>query len=73
MMAAKKPAPRIKVTLRRSTIGQKPKVRATVRGLGLTKLNSSNELPDTDSVQGMIHKVRHLVVVSEADRAPAKR
>lgn len=55
---------RIRVTLRRSIIGEKPKTRKTVKGLGLNKLHSSNELPDNESVRGMIHKVRHLVEVT---------
>jgi large subunit ribosomal protein L30 len=60
------------VVLRKSPIGEKPKVRATVDGLGLRKLHQSKELPDTPSVRGMIHKVRHLVEVKEAE-APDKK
>ena len=53
------------VTLRRSVIGEKPKTRQTVKALGLGKMNSTVELPDNDSVRGMIHAVRHLVEVDE--------
>lgn len=53
------------VTLRRSVIGEKPKTRKTVKALGLGKMNSTVELPDNDSVRGMIHAVRHLVEVDE--------
>ena len=53
----------IKVTLVKSVIGTKQDHRATVRGLGLHKLNSSAELPDTPAVRGMIHKVAYLVKV----------
>lgn len=60
-------ASKIRVTLRRSTIGEKPKTRQTVKGLGLNRLHSSNELPDNESIRGMIHKVRHLVEVEEAE------
>jgi large subunit ribosomal protein L30 len=56
-MAEKK----IKVTLVKSVIGTKQGHRATVRGLGLRKLNSSAELVDTPAVRGMIHKVAYLV------------
>jgi large subunit ribosomal protein L30 len=56
-MAEKK----IKVTLVKSVIGTKQDHRATVRGLGLRKLNSSAELPDTPAVRGMIRKVAYLV------------
>lgn len=64
----KQDASRIHVTLRRSVIGEKPKTRQTVRGLGLGKMNSTVELPDNPSVRGMIHAVRHLVEVSEDGR-----
>jgi large subunit ribosomal protein L30 len=53
------------VVLRKSPIGEKPKVRATVEGLGLRKMHQTAELPDNDSIRGMIHKVRHLVEVTE--------
>jgi large subunit ribosomal protein L30 len=54
---------KIKVTLVKSIIGTKQDHRATVRGLGLRKLNSSAELEDTPAVRGMIHKVQYLVKV----------
>lgn len=62
----------IKVTLRKSPIGEKPKTRATVAGLGLRKLDQTTELPDNESVRGMVHKVRHLVEVSEAEEKKAE-
>jgi len=52
---------KIKVTLLKSVIGTKQDHRATVRGLGLRKLNSSAELIDTPAVRGMIRKVAYLV------------
>ncbi|MBI4986554.1 MAG: 50S ribosomal protein L30 [Rhodocyclales bacterium] len=52
---------KIKVTLVKSVIGTKQDHRATVRGLGLRKLNSSAVLEDTPAVRGMIHKVAYLV------------
>ncbi len=57
---------RIRITLRKSLIGQKPKTRATVRGLGLRKLHASVEHSDTPDIRGMVHRVRHLVEVEEA-------
>ncbi|RCX10212.1 50S ribosomal protein L30 [Extensimonas vulgaris] len=53
----------LKVQLVRSTIGTKESHRATVRGLGLRKLNSVRELKDTPEVRGMINKVSYLVKV----------
>ncbi len=56
----------VKVTLVRSPIGTHVSHRATVRGLGLRRLNSSRVLQDTPEVRGMIRKVAYLVSVSEA-------
>jgi large subunit ribosomal protein L30 len=55
----------LKITLRRSLIGEKPKTRATVESLGLRRINSSVERPDTPDVRGMVHKVKHLLEVEE--------
>jgi large subunit ribosomal protein L30 len=51
----------IKVTLVKSVIGTKQSHRATVRGLGLRRLNHSVELQDTPEVRGMINKVSYLL------------
>lgn len=56
----------LKITLVRSTIGEKPKTRAAVRTLGLRKIRQSTERPDTPDVRGLIHQIRHLVEVEEA-------
>jgi large subunit ribosomal protein L30 len=55
----------LKITLRRSLIGEKPKTRATVESLGLRRINSSVERPDSSSVRGMVHSVKHLLEVEE--------
>jgi len=52
---------KIKVTLVKSVIGTKQDHRATARGLGLRKLNSSSVLEDTPAVRGMINKISYLV------------
>lgn len=52
---------KLKVTLVKSLIGTKQSHRATVRGLGLRRLNSTAELQDTPAVRGMINKVAYLV------------
>jgi large subunit ribosomal protein L30 len=57
---------RIRVKQVRSEIGYDRRQRATLRGLGLRRLNHAVELADTPSVRGMIDKVIHLVVVEEA-------
>jgi large subunit ribosomal protein L30 len=66
MMATKKKEKTLKVTLRKSVIGEKPKTRATVEGLGLRKMNQTVTQADTPSVRGMLARVRHLVEVEEA-------
>jgi len=53
----------LKVQLVKSPIGTKQSHRATVRGLGLRKLNSVSELQDTSAVRGMINKISYLVKV----------
>ncbi len=57
---------RIAIRWVRSEIGFDRRQRATLRGLGLRRLNQRIELEDTPSVRGMIDKVKHLVVVEEA-------
>ena len=56
----------LKITLRRSLIGEKPKTRATVESLGLRKINATVERPDTPDVRGMVHRARHLLEVEES-------
>ena len=53
----------LKVKLVRSPIGCKADHRATVRGLGLSRVNSQRELEDTPAVRGMINKIAYLVLV----------
>ena len=55
--------PTVKIKLVRSPIGTKESHRATVRGLGLRKINSVSELQDTPAVRGMIIKISYLVQV----------
>ena len=58
-------AGKLNVTLIKSTIGQKPKPRATVRSLGVRKMHKTVQHNDTPDVRGMLHRVRHLVQVEE--------
>jgi large subunit ribosomal protein L30 len=53
----------VQVKLVKSLIGTPEPHRATVRGLGLRRLNSVSTLEDTPSVRGMINKVSYLVKV----------
>ena len=58
-------AKQVKITLIKSTIGQKPAKVATVRSLSLKKLNSSVVQEENDAIKGMIATVSHLVKVEE--------
>ena len=58
-------AKRLKVTLRKSTIGFNRNQARVVEGMGLRRIGHSVELPDTAATRGMILKVRHLVEVGE--------
>ncbi len=51
----------IKVTLVKSGIGRDKKIRETLRGLGLTKLNRTVTLKNTPAIRGMINKVSFMV------------
>jgi large subunit ribosomal protein L30 len=52
---------KLRVTLVKSLIGTKREHRASVRGLGLRRLNDTVEVADTPAVRGMINKVSYLV------------
>ena len=52
---------KIKVTLVKSVIGTKQSHRATVRGLGLRRMNHMVELNDSPEIRGMVNKVAYLV------------
>jgi len=60
---AAKPAGSIKVKMIGSLIGCPDKQRATVRGLGLRRMNQVVERQDTPEVRGMVRKVPHLVAI----------
>jgi large subunit ribosomal protein L30 len=53
----------VKIQLVRSLIATREDHRATVRGLGLRRVNSVSELQDTPAVRGMINKVSYLIKV----------
>jgi large subunit ribosomal protein L30 len=55
----------VKVTQLKSSIGRLPKHRATLRGLGLRRINHTVELEDTPSVRGMLNKVYYMIKVED--------
>jgi len=60
-------AKQVRVTLVRSPIGYEKSQKATVRALGLGRMNSSVVHNDTPPVRGMINKISHLVKVEEIE------
>jgi large subunit ribosomal protein L30 len=62
---AAKAAGTVKIKMIGSVIGCPKEQRATVRGLGLRRLQQVVEREDTPMVRGMIKKVPHLVTVVE--------
>jgi large subunit ribosomal protein L30 len=61
MATAKQAGKTIKVTQVRSTAGTMQSHRATVRGLGLRRINHTVEVIDTPATRGMINKVSYLL------------
>jgi large subunit ribosomal protein L30 len=57
---------KVKVTQTGSPIGRQAYQRATLKGLGLNKMNRSRVLIDTPSTRGMIESVKHLLRVEPA-------
>jgi large subunit ribosomal protein L30 len=57
----------LKLKLVRSPIGGTERQRATVRALGLRKLQQVVEHTDSPATRGMVNKVAHLVHVVEEE------
>lgn len=55
----------LRITQLKSGIGYPADQRATLRALGLKRINHTVEQADTESVRGMVFKVKHLVQVEE--------
>ncbi len=56
---------KLRVTQVKSEIGYDRRQRATLRGLGLRRMNHTVEVEDTPAVRGMVKKITHLVRVEE--------
>lgn len=56
---------KIRVTWIKSGIGYERSQKRTLASLGFHRLNQSVVHEDTNSIRGMINKVRHLVKVEE--------
>lgn len=60
-------AKKLKITLKKSLIGQTEKQRATVAALGLKKLHQSVVKEDAPNIRGMATRVNHLLIVEEIE------
>ena len=58
-------AKRVRITQIRSTIGFNKNQAKVIKSLGLRRIGHTIEVPDKPETRGMIHKVRHLVTVTE--------
>ncbi len=56
---------KLKITQVRSAIGLAKDQKATVRALGLKRMNDTVVQADTPVIRGMVFKVKHLVRVDE--------
>ena len=56
---------KVKITLVRGLPGTTQRQRATVETLGLRKVGSSVEKPDSAALRGQIDKIKHLVTIEE--------
>ena len=64
---AKKRIKKIKITLKRSTIGRLSAQKATARALGLRKMHQSVIHADTPVIRGMVKAIGHLVEVENVE------
>ncbi len=55
-------------TLVKSGIGSTQKIRATLIGLGLTRMQKTVTRKDTPEIRGMLAKVGHLVRIEEREK-----
>jgi large subunit ribosomal protein L30 len=63
---------KLRITYTKSAIGYSVDQKATIKSIGLRKLNSSVVREDTPSIRGMVFKVRHLVTVEEIAEGEAQ-
>ncbi len=67
-MPKKKEEPKkkmLRITLVKSAIGYSVRHKATVRALGLRKMNQTVVQEDNPTIRGMLSKVNHLVLIEE--------
>lgn len=55
----------LRVTLVKSPIGYRIDQKATVRALGLRRMNQTVEQKDSPAIRGMLNKIIHLIKIEE--------
>ncbi len=60
----------LRIKMVKSPIGQTKHNRAVITALGLRKTNQTVVHKDTPSIRGMVHHVKHMLVVEEFEAAP---
>lgn len=66
MAKSKKTEPKyVQITLIKSPIGYSVRHKATIRALGLRRMNQTVQQVDTPVLRGMLAKVKHLVSIEE--------
>jgi large subunit ribosomal protein L30 len=63
---AKKKQAQLSITLVHSPIGYPKRQKATLKALGLRRINQTVTRVDNEAVRGMVNAVIHLVTVDEA-------
>lgn len=63
---ARKNKKKLQITLVKSPIGYSKRQKATLKALGLKKVNQTVTQVENEAVLGMIDKVSHLINVDEA-------
>ncbi len=57
----------LRITWVKSAIGHQERHKATLRALGLRRLNHTVEQPDRPEIRGMVTAVQHLVKVEKVE------
>ena len=63
----------LKITLRKSLIGEVPKNVRTAHALGIRKISQFTINHPSEAIKGMLHQIKHLIVVEEVEVDEIKR
>ena len=58
---------KLRIRMKRSSIGKHKKTKLTLRALGLKKIGDVVEKKDTPQIRGMLRNVAHIVEVEEIE------